>query len=180
MIFNMAQLMKSQVGTSIEEDIHEENVQFDDSLKVVGPLDGHVRIRRVNQGLLVNGWVDVKVEQSCARCLKQFELPLHVPFEERFYPTMDIITGHPLPPIEEEDVFPINEHHEVDLTEPVRQALLLALPMVPLCKEDCAGLCSQCGHDLNLGPCSCEPEVDDRLSVLKTLLTSNQNHQQHE
>lgn len=173
MIFNVAQLMKSPFGSgaALEADIHEEQVRLDNDLKVIGPIDGYARMRRVNQGLLIDGWVDLTAELECARCLKHFEQPMHVTFEERFYPTVDVVTGTPLPPIDEDDVFPIDEHHQVDLTEAIRQAVLLAIPMVPLCKEDCAGLCSQCGHDLNLGPCNCqEPEADTRLSVLKQLL----------
>jgi len=170
MIFNVAQLMKSPVGASVASDIHEDHIQLDKELKVIGPITGHARMRRVNQGLLVDGWVDLTIEQTCDRCLKQIEQPMHVTFEERFYPTVDVLTGTPLPPIEEDDVFSIDEHHQVDLTEAVRQSVLLAVPMVSLCKEDCAGLCSQCGHDLNLGPCQCQPEVDTRLNVLKALL----------
>ncbi len=171
MIFNVAQLMKSPVGTSLTADILEENVQLDEELKVIGPIAGRARMRRINQGLLVDGWVDLTLELSCTRCLKQFEQPMHVPFEERFYPTIDVITGAPLPPAEEEDVFPIDDHHQIDLTEAIRQQVLLNIPMVTLCKEDCTGLCSQCGHDLNLGPCDCKPdEVDERFSVLNTLL----------
>lgn len=170
MIFNVAQLMKSPVGTSVASDIQEEHAQLDKELKVVGPITGHARMRRVNQGLLVDGWVDLTLEQTCDRCLKQFEQPMHVTFEERFYPTVDVLTGTPLPPIEEDDVFPIDEYHQVDLTEALRQSVLLAIPMVSLCKEDCAGLCSQCGHDLNLGPCQCKPEIDTRLNALKALL----------
>jgi len=170
MIFNVAQLMKSPVGTSLVSDIHEEHIQLDEDLKLIGPLDGHVRMRRINQGLLVDGWVDLTLEQSCTRCLREFEQPMHVTFEERFYPTVDVLTGLPVQPVDEEDAFPIDEHHLVDLTEGIRQQVLLAIPMVTLCKEDCAGLCAQCGKDLNLGPCSCEPEVDSRFSILKTLL----------
>ncbi len=173
MIFNMAQLMKSHVGASFEADIDEENVQLDEDLKLLGPLSGRVRMRRVNQGLLVNGWVDLTVQLACTRCLREFEQSMHVTFEERFYPTVDVVTGAPLPPIDEDDVFPIDEHHQVDLTEAIRQHVLIAIPMVTLCKEDCAGLCSQCGHDLNLGPCECKPEVDARLSILSKLL---ENH----
>jgi uncharacterized protein len=172
MIFNMAQLMKSPVGTSLTVDIDEDHVQLDVSLEIVGPVIGRVRMRRVDQGLLVDGWVELILEQTCNRCLKEFEQPLRVTFEERFYPTLDVITGMPLPPIEEDEVFPINEHHEVDLTEAIRQNVLLAVPMVTLCNPDCAGLCPECGHDLNLGSCECEPETDERLSVLKTLLQS--------
>jgi uncharacterized protein len=173
MIFNVAQLMKSQVGASFEAAIDEEDVELDEDLKLIGPLSGHVRMRRVNQGLLINGWVDLTVQLECTRCLRELEQPMHVTFEERYYPTVDMVTGAPLPSIDEDEVFPIDEHHQVDLTEPVRQHVLLDIPMVTLCKEDCAGLCSQCGHDLNLGPCECKPEVDARLSILNKLL---ENH----
>jgi len=54
-------------------------------------------MRRVNQGLLVDGWVDLTLEQTCDRCLKHIERPMHVTFEERFYPTVDVLTGTPLP-----------------------------------------------------------------------------------
>ncbi len=170
MLYNVAQLMKASVGTSLEADIHEEDIQLDEDLKIVSPIDGHVRIRRINQGLLVDGWVDLVLELSCDRCLKDFEQPMHVTFLEQFYPTVDILTGLALPPSEEEDAFPIDDHHQVDLTEAIRQRVFLDLPMVTLCSENCAGLCPQCGHDLNLGPCECKPEVDPRFSVLEKLL----------
>jgi len=170
MIFNVAQLMKAPVGTSLVNDFHEDEVQLDNDIKVIGPLTGHVRMRRTNQGLLVDGWVELTLELSCNRCLKEFEQPMHVDFEEQYYPTVDVVSGLPLAPFDENEVFPIDAHHQVDLTEAIRQHVLLALPMVTICREDCKGLCSQCGYDLNLGPCECKPEVDARLSVLKTLL----------
>lgn len=169
MIFNVAQLMKALVGTSLEADIHEDNVKLED-LDVVGPVTGHVRMRRINQGLLVDGWVDLTIRLSCTRCLKDFEQPLHVQLDERFVPTIDVVTGMPLPQNDEDDVFPIDDHHLVDLTDAIRQRVLLDIPMVTLCSEACAGLCAQCGKDLNLGPCDCQPEVDSRMNVLKTLL----------
>jgi uncharacterized protein len=185
MIFNVAQLMKSLVGTSLEASIDEAEIQFDEDLKVIGPLSGHVRMRRINPGLLVDGWVDLTLELTCTRCLKVFEQPMHVSFEERFQPTVDVITGTPLPAIDEDDVFPIDDHHQIDLTEALRQQILLDIPIVTLCQDDCKGLCAQCGKDLNLGPCSCTPEVDSRLSILKTLLQQHQDeeepiHEPHE
>lgn len=178
MLYNVAQLMKAAVGTSLEYDIHEEDIQLDEDLNVVGPIDGRVRIRRTNQGLLVDGWVDLTLELPCTRCLKTFEQSMHIPFMEQFYPTVDILTGVALPPSEEEDAFPIDDHHQVDLTEAIRQQVLLALPMITLCSEDCKGLCSQCGHDLNLGPCDCQPEVDTRFSVLEKLLQNGSQSSQ--
>lgn len=171
MLFNVAQLMKSPVGTSFVTDFQEDDkAALDDDLKVVGPIKGHARMRRTNQGLLVDGWVDLTLKLSCSRCLNDFEQPMHVTFEEQFYPTIDIITGTPAPAFDEEEVFPIDDHHHLDLTEAVRQNALLALPMVTVCREDCQGLCPQCGKDLNLGPCDCKPEPDERWSALKELL----------
>jgi len=170
MIFNVAQLLKSPVGTSLEADLHEEHIQLDEDLKVIGPVNGHARIRRINQDLLADGWIDLVLEMTCTRCLKVFEQMIHVPFEERFYPTVDVVTGMPAHPVDTEEAFPIDEHHLLDLSELIRQQVLLEIPMVTLCKEDCAGLCAQSGKDLNEGPCECQPEVDTRFSVLKTLL----------
>src|SRR5215469_18188524 len=134
MIFNVAQLMKAPVGTSLANDFHEDNIQFDEDIKVVSPLNGHVRMRRTNQGLLVDGWVELTLELSCNRCLKDIELPVHVNFEEQFYPTVDVVSGLPLAPFDEDEIFPIDERHQVDLTEAIRQNVLLALPMVTICR----------------------------------------------
>src|SRR5258708_7734591 len=84
MIYNVAQLIKAPVGTSLVNDFHEDDVHLDDDIKVIGPLDGHVRMRRTNQGLLLDGWVEFTLELTCTRCLKQFEQPMHVNFEEQF------------------------------------------------------------------------------------------------
>src|SRR5450631_1474454 len=145
MIFNVAQLMKAQGGTSLEADIDEEEIQLDKDLKVIGPLTGHVRMRRINQGLLVDGRVDLTLELTCTRCLKVFEQPVHALLAERFQPTVDVITGSPLPAINEDDVFPIDDHHQIDITEAIRQQIFLDMPIVTLCEEDCQGLCAQCG-----------------------------------
>jgi len=169
MLFNVAQLMKSPVGTSFVADFDEDEASLDD-LKAVGSIEGHVRMRRTNQGLLVDGWVDLTLELVCTRCLKDFEQPMHVTFEEQFYPTVDVFTGTPLPTFDMEEIFPIDDHHLLDLTEAIRQNTLTALPMVTICQENCKGLCSQCGKDFNLETCDCKPEVDARLSVLEKLL----------
>lgn len=174
LIYNVAQLLKAPVGTSVAYDFSEEDVQLND-IRTAGPISGHVRMRRTNQGLLVDGWADLVLALTCDRCLKEFERPMHVTFEEQFYPTVDVVSGLPLAPFDQEEIFAIDAHHEVDLTEAIRQNVLTQLPMVTLCREDCKGLCSQCGHDLNLGPCECEPEeVDTRFSVLEQLLQERQ------
>jgi uncharacterized protein len=171
MLFNVAQLMKSPVGTSFVTDFQEDDdVILDDDLTVVGALSGHARMRRTNQGLLIDGWVDLILKLSCMRCLKSFEQPMHVTFEEQFYPTVDVLTGLPTPAFDEDEIFPIDDHHQVDLSEAVRQTVLTALPMATVCQQDCKGLCPQCGQDLNSGPCDCKPEADIRWGALEQLL----------
>jgi uncharacterized protein len=171
MLFNVAQLMKSPVGTSFVADFQEDDEDTLKDLTIIGPIVGHVRMRRINLGLMVDGWVDLTLKLVCDRCLNEFEQPEHVTFDEQFYPTIDVFTGAPAPAFDEVDIFAIDDHHHLDLTEAVRQNSLVALPMVKLCRPDCLGLCDQCGHDLNLGPCSCQPAVaDNRLSVLAQLL----------
>src|SRR5439155_11842537 len=90
MLYNVAQLMKACVGTTLEYPLHEEDVQLDEGLKVVGPLDGDVLFRCSKQGLLIGGRVHVVLEPSCDRCLTTFEQPMHVTFIEQFYPTVDV------------------------------------------------------------------------------------------
>jgi uncharacterized protein len=78
-----------------------------------------------------------------------------------------VVGGVPLPLPDEPGCFTIDERHILDLTEAIRQYTLLAIPMKPVCKTNCAGLCPNCGHNLNYGPCNCPPqEVDPRWSKL--------------
>jgi uncharacterized protein len=91
--------------------------------------------------------------------------------EEEYYPTIDLDTGAPLPAPEEETPFLIDQHHILDLREAVRQQLVLAEPMKPLCRDGCAGLCPTCGADRNAGPCTCPvADVDPRWAALTNLI----------
>ncbi|MBM3157836.1 MAG: DUF177 domain-containing protein, partial [Chloroflexi bacterium] len=68
----------------------------------------------------------------------------------------------------------INENHILDLSEAIRQYTIMALPMKPVCREDCAGLCPHCGRNLNLGPCKCPPAPPDaRWAPLLALRSEN-------
>ncbi|HEU5349156.1 MAG TPA: DUF177 domain-containing protein [Ktedonobacterales bacterium] len=174
MIFNVAQLLKSPVGTTHDVDLdNDDKLDLkDDEVELAGPVSGSLRLHRTNQGIFATGMVTVPVHLTCTRCLKEFNDDFTFPLREEFYPTIDVVTGMPVPaPDDPELSFPINRHHEIDTREAIRQNLVLALPMSALCREDCAGLCPHCGKDLNEGPCDCKPEVvDDRFAVLRELL----------
>ncbi len=168
MQINVSQQLKSSIGSMRE---HEVNGVID----ITG--DGHssqvrgkVNLMRTDRGILVKGALDTGVELTCSRCLNLFTCPLVLDIEEEYFPTTDVVSGASLPLPEEPGSFTIDEHHVLDLTEAIRQGAILAMPMKPLCGEDCAGLCPQCGHNLNLGPCSCPPQgADPRWSELSKL-----------
>jgi uncharacterized protein len=169
---NVAQLLKAPTGGSRRLELHDDIAGIDEELSVQSPLAGAVSLIRTADGILVTASLETSVQLECCRCLETFSIPIRVEIEEEFHPTIDIHTGAVLPVSDtEEDATTIDEHHVLDLTEVVRQALFLALPMNPLCKKDCAGLCPLCGTDLNQEQCQCEPDtVDPRLEALRQLL----------
>ncbi len=174
MIYNVAHLMKSAPGTTHDDqidgaDANAEDLRLDDA-EAVGAATGRVRLNRTNLGVYADATVSIPTRLQCARCLKDFTTTLTFPVREEFFPTIDILTGAPMQAEHSEDAFPIDLQHELDMREAIRQNFLLALPSRALCREDCAGLCPQCGHDLNDGPCGCVAEpLDDRFSALRGL-----------
>jgi len=172
MRFNVAQLLKSPAGASREYDLNEEIAELDKDLEATKPLVGRVKLLRTGTGILVTGRLSSEVRVPCRRCLLPAAVPVHMNLEEEFHPSIDIVTGTELPLGDGEDAATrTDEHHILDLTEVVRQGLLLALPMSAVCRPDCKGLCPSCGANLNESPCACEPgQEDPRLAVLRELL----------
>lgn len=172
MRFNVAQLLKSPAGTSREYDLDEDITGIDPDLDALKPVTGKVRLLRTNDGILVTGQAQTEVRMPCRRCLLPASVPVELDLEEEFRPSIDIITGAALPLADGEDqATRMDAHHVLDLTEVVRQGLLLAVPMSAVCSPDCKGLCPNCGTNLNEGPCGCQPEeIDPRLAVLRSLL----------
>ena len=121
------------------------------------------------EGILVQGDLQGKALLECVRCLEPVMVPLEIALEETFAPTLDILTGQIVEPDEEDQALWINERHILDLSEVLRQNVLVALPLHVLCRPDCCGLCSTCGKNLNEGPCECQVESDPRWAVLRDL-----------
>ena len=96
-------------------------------------------ISKADQELVVQAEIRGMLRLSCARCLESFQCPLK---------TQTILSYHVAPT----DV--------VDITEDVRQEIILAYPMIPLCRPGCKGLCATCGQDLNVESCNHQPKVN--------------------
>jgi len=165
MRINVSQQLKSSIGSVREYEVSE-IVNVADGRSMV---KGEIELVRTDRGILAKGRLHTEVEVTCSRCLSLFSCPLTIDIEEEYFPITDIVSGASLPLPEEPGSFTIDEHHVIDLTEAIRQYALLAVPMKPLCREDCAGLCLDCGHNLNQGPCDCSPsEPDPRWAELKS------------
>jgi uncharacterized protein len=182
LIYNMSQLLKEPVGStrklSLETpqlalDEPSEAVAADVTLLKANDVHGGVKVTRLQDGVLVQGDVDARVTVECSRCLTEFAVPVEGTLEEQFLPTVDVFTGYAIerPSLEAYDqAFQIDANHLMDLGEPVRQALLVAMPMKPLCREDCAGICLVCGANRNEVDCGHADEAEDtRWSGLREL-----------
>ena len=104
--------------------------------RAAGPVSCDLYAQVVDEILIVRGTLSVPVEARCARCTQIFSTTVADSGFLRDFPG-------------------IQGTEEVDVTEDIREAIMLSLPRFPLCDEDCKGLCPHCGKDLNGGPCGC-------------------------
>lgn len=166
MRINVAQQLKSSVG-----DIRRYSV--DDTTDDGFPVRGEAKLVLTNRSILATGKFSTAVHSTCSRCLEEFEQPFEFEIEEEFFPTGDILNV-PAESADEEakaNGFVIGEDHVLDLSEALRQNLLLSFPIKPVCRPECAGLCQKCGRNLNLGTCNCVIEASDpRWAPLQQLL----------
>lgn len=122
-------------------------------------LRGTLRLSRTQEGILVQGALHAGFEDECSRCLETLMRDEIVHFEELY--------AHP-PSGESE--FGIDEDGILDLAPLLREEVLIAAEYNVLCREDCKGLCMDCGTNLNLEDCDCpEDEIDPRMAQLKAL-----------
>ncbi len=104
-------------------------------------VNGEVLLTRTNRSILVKGTLRVAVELACARCLNLFNHPLVLDIKDEFFSLNDLAGGAPLTsPDDEPGGFTISNNQVLDLTEAVRQYAVMALPMKPLCRQNCTGL----------------------------------------
>lgn len=172
MQINVSQQLKSSIGTIRNYEV-DTTVKIDD--KTVEYV-GHVRLMKTDRGILLKGTFDTNLFLRCGRCLSSFSFPLSINIEEEYFPIMDVTTGIMLPGPEEPGSFTIDDHNIMDISEAIRQYTLMALPIKPLCSQDCSGLCPICGANLNEKKCDCTPEIDPRWEKLNALLLKDSEY----
>ncbi len=135
-------------------------------VQLEGPLQLDLKVTNAGSRVMVTGPLKTSVRLPCTRCSEDLVFPLEVELEEEFLPVhseealsraKDLLDG----------TFTF-ENDRVELDELIRQEIEAAVPIQVLCVEDCRGLCSECGANLNRESCNCRPEnTDSRWAVLK-------------
>jgi uncharacterized protein len=144
----------------------------DSEYRVAGPVALVLDVQKLGaEAFGVTGRVSGRLEMDCSRCLEPFEVPVDASFELRYVPQTEN-TGEGEREIGDDDLTTaFYREGMLDLIDLMREQFVLALPMKPLCREDCRGLCAACGTNLNKGQCDCTPHWEDpRLAALKSLL----------
>ena len=133
------------------------------SYPVSEPVLAEGNVRNTAGVLVMQGSIATTIHGICDRCASEFHRKVEFP--------IDVVLVTKLESEENEDewVFPL-EGDSADLDDIVRTVFVLNLDSKLLCKEDCKGLCPQCGKNLNGGPCNCRKELDPRFAALKQLL----------
>ncbi|AEN12617.1 MULTISPECIES: DUF177 domain-containing protein [unclassified Streptomyces] len=143
------------------------------------PLVLDLRLESVMEGVLVTGTARAAAEGECVRCLEPLTLEVEADFQEMFsYPDADDRNRGSADPVDDaeddEDRFFL-EDGLFDLEPVLRDAVVLALPLQPVCKETCAGLCSECGIRLDENPGHHHDAVDIRWAALQGLADTVQD-----
>ncbi len=161
-LVSVAQIAKAP-GSRREVHFHGEL----DGLEVSGsrvpeadPVDVSVVLESVSEGILVSGTVRTRYVGECRRCLGAAGGDLEIAIRE-------LCTENPT----DEESYPLGTGI-LDLAPIVHDACILALPLAPLCSEECRGICPECGANRNLEQCSCVLEGDPRWDALKLLYES--------
>ncbi len=165
-VVNVAALLREQMGSTRSYRFSIDRFSLDEDLEAVG-LAGIVRLTKLSDAILVTVSGRTRVKLECQRCLEPYDESVKVEFSDEFRIAYDVKRGTMLESEVEglDERLEISENHELDFSEPMRQEIIVALPMIPVCGENCPG------------PPAFENDENDALSgqfaTLASLLGSN-------
>lgn len=166
LLLNIGFIVHQTIGFSREFPLEADEVHIPPDLDLVD-LSGKAKVTRTAQGLLLQVRLNALVKSECVRCLDEFNQYLETDFTELYAFNRNSVTDSGL-------ILP--ENGKINLAPIVREEMLLAIPISPLCRPDCRGLCPICGENLNHGFCDHQEEsTDARLDILKNLRSENDN-----
>ena len=162
------------------EDILPEGIEIEVSLEPDDPavreqdfkglVKGSFKIKKMGQQVLVRGSVSGEILLTCARCLTEFSAGIRETVDIELRPVFDLERTAQERELGSDDLdVEFFRGDALDIGHLAVQQIYLYIPMKPLCKNDCSGICPGCGADRTLGTCRCEPDTDPRWNALKDL-----------
>jgi uncharacterized metal-binding protein YceD (DUF177 family) len=158
---NVATLLQEQVGASRTYSFHMDRLGLDDDL-TASDVNGEMRLTRLSDEILANVTATATVAMVCLRCLESYDQPTKTRFQEEFRVAYDVRSGAAVRGSDDDERFSINDAHELDIREPLRQELIVSLPMRPDCGDRCPGPPSISDDG--------EEAIDHRFAALGALL----------
>ncbi|MEI6668104.1 MAG: DUF177 domain-containing protein [Acidobacteriota bacterium] len=169
LLLDVSQVREAQVR--IERAVPADALANDAEVFTVGgPVRLTFTVDKDRQQYRLKGTVTAALGFECSRCLVGFELPVDERFDVLYRPHAEAKTGGEVE-IEDDDLSTAYYRDQViDLGQLVMEQFFMVTPMKPLCREDCRGLCSMCGTNLNASTCACAEHWEDpRLAVLRAI-----------
>ncbi|MEW5975229.1 MAG: DUF177 domain-containing protein [Acidobacteriota bacterium] len=148
--------------------IRAEELSLDPSeVALPGKIEVEVVAERQASNIRVRGHFATEIEVACSRCLEAVHLPLISDFDQFYQSNAEHHLMGEIELSEKDTELGFFSGDCIDVSDIIREQILLALPMKPMCREDCLGLCPYCGKNRNLTACDCESlSVDPRLAEL--------------
>jgi uncharacterized protein len=148
----------------------------ENQFRVAAPVALAMRVHKDRDRFRLVGTVSTVLELTCSRCVEAFRMPVDAAFDVRYLPQSENAGDER--EIEEDDLSDAFYRDEaIDLGQLMDEQFYLALPMKPLCRPACKGLCPSCGANLNDETCECQVRWEDpRLAALKALMNRDKDH----
>ena len=141
-----------------------------EDFRLAGPVHLKVEVRKDIKKVRLVGRLTASMELDCGRCLEPYTIPVDTALDLLFLPVTEQARETDLEVGDADVGVSYYTDDQIDLGEMMREQFYLALPMKPLCRDDCAGLCPICGINRNREQCQCQPSwVDPRLEPLRRL-----------
>lgn len=136
----------------------------------LGPLRLHLAVVREYDHIRAEGRVETRVRLVCSRCLAEYEAAVDSPFTIFYMRSAGVPQDEEVELAEQDLISVTFEGDEIDFTDEIAEQVLVEIPFKPLCKEECKGLCPNCGTDLNTAECGCSSQQANlKFSALKNL-----------
>jgi uncharacterized protein len=144
----------------------------DEDYRVAAPVELTMEVERAGgDAFRVTGQATTRLELECSRCVEPFEVPVDAAFELRYVPASENGGAGEREIADDDLTTAFYRDGALDIIDLLREQFQLALPMKPLCTDECRGLCPECGANLNRTDCGCAPKWEDpRLAALEVLL----------